>query len=76
MSERAETPTVCRGCGQPLEFAAPGDTRTDAAGPGVTVGAKAYCVNPECDLSEGEGVSPEDQWLNAPGTEGGANGGA
>lgn len=71
MSDQAQTPTTCEECGRPLEFAlADEQPPIDPNSAEVTIGAKSYCRNPECSRYK------ESEWLNQPGTEGGANGGA
>jgi hypothetical protein len=72
---------ICPGCGDAL-VPAVGDDLTEGDGTqGTTTsdpGVSRECNNPDCPHKDHDLASPADdqEWLNTPGTEGGANGGA
>ncbi len=70
MNDHAHAPTTCDECGQPLEFAQADEHLPIDPTNGVPDGSTGHCRNPECPRYEAS------EWLDRPGTEGGANGGA
>lgn len=74
MSEADQDTPPCPSCGEPMQ---PAQTAPD----GPHFSPAWNCLNPDCPDNESDDLTPmsEDQseaWLNRPGTEGGANGGA
>ena len=58
----------CTECGQPLDFTVADADQVDVDLIDVVIAAKGHCVNAACSKSE------TSDWLNQPGTGGGANG--
>lgn len=78
--EEPEWPTHCKDCGTELQPEVIDLVHGEGDQELTTVVAHDVCPNPDCSKS-GNAVAPmtegeSERWLNRPGAEGGANGGA
>lgn len=78
--EEPEWPTHCKDCGTKLQPEAIDLVHGEGDQEVTAVVAHDVCPNPNCPGAASEvapiGEGEAEEWLNQPGTEGGANGGA